>query len=201
MKKHLFLLIYSFFLTVFAFGDDEQIKRFVANEENLTGVALWEDNAAIEKRFGVKFKRYCDPIKDGDCDHHPLTACIETDGYYIVFISYLQSNFETVDGIRFQRSRPKKECVKSSIREIKTTMIGKPRTEIFNIFGKASYEGIYENGYLYDTKSVIEWSKRYKIDIIKWESVDLEIKNDRVVAYGIFKGGEPSPDSYIKKDK
>jgi hypothetical protein len=38
-------------LVVYAFGDDEQIKRFIANEENLTGFEFLEDNKAIEKKI------------------------------------------------------------------------------------------------------------------------------------------------------
>ncbi|MDR2151766.1 MAG: hypothetical protein LBO72_02990 [Helicobacteraceae bacterium] len=190
-------------MAVFAFGDDEQIKRFIADEENLTGVALWEDNAAIEKRFDVKFKRYCDPAKDGDCDHHKsLEACVEAEGYYVIFNSPFQANFETADGVSFQAWKPAMPCVKKQIRDMQTTMIGKSKREIIALFEKPN-EHINNSNLIHSYISNYwdEWNERYKINITRWDAVSFMFKNDRVVAYDIFKGGEPSPDSYIKKDK
>jgi hypothetical protein len=190
MKKLKFLVAIFSFLYSIAFCGDEQIKRFIANEENLTGFEFLEDNKAIEKRFGVKFKRYCDPIKDGDCDHHTIHACLELNGYYMIFASYLQSDFKDIEALCIQLANPKMLCKKSAIRDIKTTFLGKTNKEVIEIVGEATskYSENKESTYLFTSPRNL--SDNYQNQITLWHHIEFYFKNDKAISYCVSKNLE-----------
>jgi hypothetical protein len=73
-------------------------------------------------------------------------------------------------------------------------MLGKTEKDIIAAFGKPK-EHIEKSDiiiYYYDANYWDEWNERYQIYITRWDYIWFTISEDRVIAYGVFRGGEPS---------
>jgi hypothetical protein len=195
-------------LITFAVCDSNQTTLFVESEAKLSDLTMWETRKEIEKRFGVKFARSCDPEGEA-CSAFPILACIKTDDFYLLLRSDLTSSFNEINGIVFRSDMPTMSCVNKEIRKAKTTILGKNKQEIIALLGKPKYkmpcfaekDGEYIHSSLnkkhlssicfrYETDDWKQWSERYNTNIIRYDIVEIEFKNDRVVSYSVYKGAE-----------